>query len=360
MAMAMSNETANLSEIDSSNFFLRFFKYFIPWKGDKSGEIVRKIAFCASIALFVMSLDQLGDYLGASREEQKSYIQQIVEEYEPKFDDNVSYDVNLGSDDIDAANPEAAAKTMKIQDWAKKSLKRNEDFVGWIRIPGFTDFEGEEYINFPVVKGEDNDEYLFKNFDYEYYESGSIFIDYASHIDDTGQTDNITIFGHHMGHVGTSFTHLSEYERGVDFLKQYPIIEFNSAYECNQKYAIVSCFAINTKAKDDNGELWEYVGCRDFNDDNNKFEDWYDQITKRSWYANDIKCTEDDKYITLSTCSKLLSDLRWVIVAKKLTPNDNIDHIIKSYKEKPDKDIYFPKYWRDLYGNNKIYKGWEY
>jgi len=47
-------------------------------------------------------------------------------------------------------------------------------------------------------------------------------------------------------------------------------------------------------------------------------------------------------------------------VAKKLTPRDNIDLIIKSYKEKPDKDVYFPKYWRDLYGNNKIYKGWEY
>ena len=358
--MAMFNETANLKERDDSNFFLRFVKYFIPWKGDKTNEIVRKVAFCASIVLFSMSLNELSDYLGASREKQKSYIQKVVVEYEPKFDDNVNYDANNGGDDYDASNPEASAQKLKLQDWAKPLLKRNKDVIGWIKIPGFTDYSGEEYINFPVLKGEDNDYYLYKNLDKEYYESGSIFIDSASVMDENGQTDNITVFGHHMGYVGTSFTHLSEYEQGVDFLKKYPIIEFNSIYESGRRYAIISCFAINTEPEDDGGEAWKYVGCRDFNDDDNKFEDWYDQVSKRSWYSSDIKCTEDDKYITLSTCSKLLKDLRWVIVAKKLTAEDNIDHIVKSYKERPDKEIYYPKYWRDHYGSKKIYQGWEY
>jgi sortase B len=358
--MAMFNETANLTERDGSNFFLRFVKYFIPWKGDKSNEIIRKIAFCGSIALFAMSLNKLSDYLGASREEQKSYIQDVVIQYEPKFDGNVSYDVNAGGDDYDAANPEAAGSKLKLQDWAKPLLKRNEDVIGWIKIPGFTDYSGEEYINFPVLRGKDNNEYLYKNLDRDYYESGSIFIDAESIMDENGQTDNITVFGHHMGYVGTSFTHLSEYEQGVDFLKKYPVIEFNSIYESGRRYAIISCFAINIHEEDDGGDVWEYVGWRDFNDDDRKFEDWYDQVSKRSWYSSNIKCTENDKYITLSTCSKLLKDLRWVIVAKKLTPDDNIDQIVKSYKAKPDKDIYFPKYWRDLYGNNKVYKGWEY
>ncbi len=358
--MAMSNETANLTERDSSNFFLRFVKYFIPWKGDKSNEILRKIVFMGSIVLFSMSIDQLSDYLGASKEEQRSYIQDVVVKYEPQFDSNVSYGMEAGGDEYDAANPEAAGQKLSLQDWAKPLLKRNKDVVGWIKIPGFTDYSGEEYINFPVVQGEDNDEYLDLNLDREYYESGSIFADAWSVLDENGQTDNLTIFGHHMGYVGTSFTHLSEYEQGVDFLKKYPIIEFNSIYESGRKYAIVSCFIINTEKKDDGGDLWKYVGCRDLNEEDGSFADWYDQISKRSWYTSDIECTADDKYITLSTCSKLLSDLRWVVVAKKLTPRDNIDLIIKSYKEKPDKDVYFPKYWRDLYGNNKIYKGWEY
>lgn len=358
--MAMSNETANLTERDTSNFFVRFVKYFIPWKGDKSSEIMRKAVFMVSIVLFSMSLGQLSDYLGASREEQKSYIQDVVIQYEPKFDDDVNYDANTGGDDIDISNPEASNRKREIQDWAKKLLKRNEDVVGWIKIPGFTDFSGEEYINFPVVQGEDNDEYLYKNLDGDYYESGSIFADAWSVIDEDGQSDNLTIFGHHMGYVGTSFTHLAEYKKGVDFLKKYPVIEFNSIYESNCKYAIVSCFMVNINAKDDDGNLFEYIGYRDFNDDEYTFEDWYDEISKRSWYTSDIKCTEDDKYISLSTCSKQLDDLRWVIVAKKLTANDNIDLITKSYKDKPDKDVYFPKYWRDRYGNNKVDQGWEY
>ena len=37
----------------------------------------------------------------------------------------------------------------------------------------------------------------------------------------------------------------------------------------------------------------------------------------------------------------------------------HIDLIIESYKDKPDKDVYFPKYWRDRYGNNKVDQGWE-
>ena len=169
--MAMFNETANLTDRDDSNFFLRFVKYFIPWKGDKSSEVVRKAAFCASLVLFSMSLNKLSDYLGASREEQKSYIQEVVVQYEPKFDGNVSYDANKGADDYDAADPEASQQKLKLQDWAKPLLKRNKDVIGWIKIPGFTDYSGEEYVNFPVLRGEDNKYYLLKNLDKEHYES---------------------------------------------------------------------------------------------------------------------------------------------------------------------------------------------
>ncbi|MBP1533643.1 MAG: class B sortase, partial [Ruminococcus sp.] len=112
--------------------------------------------------------------------------------------------------------------------------------------------------------------------------------------------------------------------------------------------------------EDDDGNLFEYIGYRDFNDEDYKFETWYDEITKRNWYTNDIKCTADDKYITLSTCSKLIEEnLRWVIVAKKLTPEDDIDHIVESYQDKDDKDIYFPAFWRERYGNNKVDQGWQ-
>ena len=35
----------------------------------------------------------------------------------------------------------------------------------------------------------------------------------GSTINKDGQSDNITIYGHNMRYVGTSFTHLTEYKR---------------------------------------------------------------------------------------------------------------------------------------------------
>jgi sortase B len=81
---------------------------------------------------------------------------------------------------------------------------------------------------------------------------------------------------------------------------------------------------------------------------------------KSSWYSCDIECNEDDDYLTLSTCSNEVPNMRWVIVAKKLTDNDDKDAIISSYKEKKDKNIYFPQVWKDVWGNHKKYLGWNY
>ncbi|MBE6867547.1 MAG: class B sortase [Ruminococcus albus] len=360
--MAMARGSANFNDNEGSNNTGGLIRYFIPWKGDKSSEVVRKIVFIASVGLFCVSLGQLKSYLNTTNGE-RSRAHGLVEQYEPKFDENVDYEANTGSDDIDIADPDESYKKREVQKWVKdkKLLDRNDDVVGWIKIPGFKDSDGDSYMSFPVLQGKNNDEYLYKDIDGNYYESGSIFADSWSIISKERQSDNITIFGHHMGWLGTSFTHLSEYEQGADFLKEHAVIEFNSIYESKCKYAIVSCFMINTDAKDDNGDLWEYIGYRDFNDEQYRFDEWYDEITRRSWYSSDIKCTEDDKYITLSTCSKLVEEgVRWVIVAKKLTPDDDIDAIKASYKERADKDIYFPKIWKDIYGNKTVYKGWEY
>jgi sortase B len=354
----MANETSNLKEKDNANFFIRFLKYFLPWKGDDRSEVMRKIVFMFSIVLFCFSLGQLEDFLKAD-EETKTYIQDVVVKYEPKFDDDVTYDDNEGGD-VDVASPESSTKKREVQDWAKELLERNEDVVGWIKIPGFDDSNGDEYINFPVLQGSDNEYYLTKNLDKKYYESGSIFADAWATINEDGQSDNITIFGHHMRYLGTSFTHLAEYKKGVDFLKEYPVIEFNTIYESNCKYVIVSAFVANIYEDQDDGNLFVYNGYRYFDDDEYNFEDWYSEITKRSWYSSDIECTADDKYITLSTCSNETKNLRWVIVAKKLTADDNLDHIVDSYEDKDDKDVYFPKCWRDVYGNNKKDLGWAY
>lgn len=361
--MSMANEIKNISEKDDSNFFVRFVKYFVPWKGDKSAEVVRKIVFIFSIFIFVFSINELTDFL-KSDQEQINYAQEIVK-YEPNFVDLNLNDVSGNAEDGDD-NPESTVKERKVQSWAKELLNRNDEVVGWIKIPGFVNSDGEEYINFPVLQHvtdnieEGNNYYLKRNIDEEFYDSGSIYADCVVPIDENGQADNITIYGHHMRRLGTSFTHLAEYKDGVDFLKKYPVIEFNTIYDSGEKYVIVGCFVAAAEDYQDDIPIFDYWRYRNFDDDEYSFESWIDNVRKQSWYSSDVECTEDDDYISLSTCSNEVSDMRWVIVAKKMTADDNLDLIVDSYEEKDDKDIYFPKCWRDVWGNNKKYLGWSY
>lgn len=79
-------------------------------------------------------------------------------------------------------------------DW--KSLRAiNEDIIGWIMVPGTS-------INYPIVQGKDNDEYLRTTPERTSRVSGSIFLDSESSrkFDDY----NTIIYGHHMNN-GTMF-----------------------------------------------------------------------------------------------------------------------------------------------------------
>ena len=67
--MSMMNELAGLKNENGKrkeNFFIRFVKYFIPWKGDGFSEVVRKIVFAASIVVFCISISDLSDYLNGN------------------------------------------------------------------------------------------------------------------------------------------------------------------------------------------------------------------------------------------------------------------------------------------------------
>lgn len=318
-------------------------------------NIYKKIIVAASIPLFIFSVYRLYDYENSIIKE-KEYSEKIVELAPLKVD---SIPDTSSADDTSSIEPKPE-KERTIQPWAKDLLFKNNEAVGWIRIPGFRDSNGSEYINFPVLQHSDNDYYLTHNVDGYWNESGSIYADYTVKIDESGQPDNIVIYGHHMRRLGTSFTHLAEYKDGVDFLRKHPIIEFNTIYdEEPEEYVIISCYvaAINEYQDENLFDYWRWLV---FDKKNYKFSEWIKRTKECSWYSCDAQCDEDDDYITLSTCSNEVKEMRWVITAKKLDEEDNKDDIISSYKEKADEDIYFPPVWKNVWGNHKKYLGWSY
>lgn len=381
--MSMVNELAGVSRKKDENFFIRVLKYFLPWKGDGVGEVFRKIVFVGSIVFFAMSVSAVVDYykIDAKEVERHDEIVQLAPDFSngtsdeevfewevemsgPQNENNTS---SNGSEGMPSAPAEKDNTTVSKQ-W-NALLKENKDTIGWIKISTYIDENGEPYINYPVMLtdevyelsgGKTEDFYLHHNFDKKWTESGTIYIDDRCYVEsEKKRSDNLTVYGHHMKRLGNMFTRLAEYKSGVEFLKQNPIISFDTLYTKNQKYIIVGCYISNIEEEQDNGVLFDYWRYRDF-DEEHTFESFISEINKRSWYKSDIECTADDDYITLSTCSNEAgqSNLRWVITARKLKATDNIDALVDSYRD--NENIYFPRNWINSKGNKPAYSGWWY
>ena len=92
----------------------------------------------------------------------------------------------------------------------KKLKSQNQDIAGWIYIRGTT-------IDYPIVQGKDNEEYLHQDFNKKKSSSGTIFLDNNCKKDFT--SDKNIIYGHHMKN-GTMFVQLLKF-REKSFLKQH-------------------------------------------------------------------------------------------------------------------------------------------
>lgn len=353
--MSIQNELSNLRSKNDTNFFLRVVKYITPWKGDTLSDIVRKIIFIISIVIFCVSLGELIDFYNGNQEELKAI--EAIQEFEP-------------TDNDDVANQESPSEDIVIPD---NMLSRwydlysvNQDIIGWIKIDSFRADPKDDttcFINYPVVQTKNNSDYLHRDIYHNNLESGTLFADYTAPITGSKRPDNITIYGHNMRSVGTMFTHLGEYKTGVKFLKKNPLIEFDTLYTNGDRYIIIGAYMSNIDEKQDDGKLFDYWRYTDFDKNKHTFKSFISNIKKYSWYSSDIDCKENDDYLTLSTCSNEVEDLRWVITARKIRKDEtekDIQKMIKSYKKKKDADIYLPKCWTDVWGHVTMYKGWDY
>lgn len=86
----------------------------------------------------------------------------------------------------------------------------NPDIVAWIYVP-------DSPINYPVVQGDDNEEYLHKAFDGStgwLASAGTIFLDSTNSSDFSDR--NSALYGHHMND-GSMFASLSDWQNNDEF-----------------------------------------------------------------------------------------------------------------------------------------------
>lgn len=173
--------------------------------------------------------------------------------------------------------------------------KVNPDVVGWI-------YQKDTIINYPIMRGSDNDQYLHSDINKKYSVSGSIFMDYRNSGDFSDF--NTIVYGHHM-HDGSMFKSLRGYTKETDYYKDHKTFELITP---DKKYHLQIVSAFITPAT---SEAYTYS----FNNIADK-QAFLNYAAKNSKISTGVTATTDDKIITLSTCAYDYDEARYVVVCK--------------------------------------------
>lgn len=175
-------------------------------------------------------------------------------------------------------------------------VKKNSDTVAWIQV-------NNTNINYPVVKGVDNDYYLNRSYDKKANDAGWVFMDYRN--SGTLNDKNTIIYAHNRKD-STMFGSLKNVFK-VDWYnnKDNHIIKMSTPTE-NSLWQIFSVYKIEAES---------YYITTDFNTDES-YLDFLNTLKKRSVYRFDSSLNINDSILTLSTCYS--NNERTVVHAKKI------------------------------------------
>lgn len=217
---------------------------------------------------------------------------------------NTAYIDNIVNEAKEKAKKELSKNVDSFTAREKQNLKVlndlkevNSDVIAYIEIPG-------TYVNYPILKGPDNDFYLRKDINKNYDIAGSLFVDINNH--DDFDDDNTVIYGHHL-EIDAMFTVLDGY-RKQDFAQTHRQI-FITTEEGLKEYEVFAVHAIPS--------TYDYRTLQ-FGDSEDKVP-YFEKFVNNSEVTlkNDDFLTTD-KIITLSTCQYDYNDQRLAIHARRV------------------------------------------
>lgn len=236
-------------------------------------EGLRKIIFCISLIVFLVAGYKLFTIVWAYKQNADYYNN--LRQYAPKL-------VQVDGED-----------TYKFMNDDYETLyNMNDEFKAWIMVPG-TD------VNYPVMKGQDNDYYLSRDLNKDILDGGSIFFAY----DIPNQLDslNTVIHGHHMKN-GSMFGTLKKYNK-QDFFNNNPYI-YVVTKDKTYKYEIFSVYTDSVST-----DPYKYGFAS-----SSEFVQYLNDLNDKSLFQREMDpFTDKDKIVTLSTCSYDFNDARMLI-----------------------------------------------
>ncbi len=246
-------------------------------KGKKGKGIMSNLILIVALAVFAVSAYQLfkigkGYYDGRS-------------EYD-KIRDLAIETKDDGGDD--------AGNQPRYQVNFDELMALNSDTIGWIR------FDPEPaIINYPIVQGKDNQEYLHKTFSANDNSLGTIFLNVENNPNFRDQ--NSIIYGHRMKD-GSMFRHLQDYEDRA-FWEANPYFYI---YTPDGQELIYHIYSMGEVLDTSDTYLTEF-------NTEEEYQNFLNMTKQVSLYDTGIEVTTSDTIVTLSTCTSASDNHRFVV-----------------------------------------------
>lgn len=171
---------------------------------------------------------------------------------------------------------------------------KSSDYAAWIYCP-------DTVINYPIVYTDNNFYYLDHIPVEQYNSAGTLFIDCKCAADFSDQ--NTLIYGHNMND-GSMFASLREYT-SQEYYDAHPVI-YISTPDFNYRLDLIAGFLT---------EPTSFAYANNF-DEPEQFMAYIESIQSMSTFKSDVEVTEEDKVVSLSTCTYEINDGRYVVVGK--------------------------------------------
>ncbi len=174
----------------------------------------------------------------------------------------------------------------------------NPDTIGIITIEGL--------LEQPIVKSENNVDYLYIDFNLKESLAGANFMDYNSHLD----SQNMIVYGHSSANPNSLFSPLIKY-LDSSFFYQNSTIQFENKEHTHQ-YEIFSVYLFDvTQAQRNDGFMTTWYN--DF-----LFRQALKQMSANSLHKKEIDINQISQVITLVTCHQDNLNERIIIHAYRI------------------------------------------
>lgn len=219
-----------------------------------------------------------------------------------------------------------APPPLVLLDSMKTFVDENPDTAGWIKVGG-------TYIDNVVVQTDNNSDYLDRNFYGQKAQPGTVFADYRCVVNDynDNQSNNIILYGHNQ-RDGTMFGSLNYYKvkpssgstKGFDFYVNHPTFEFSNLYE-EYTYKIIAVFVIEVESRHTrDGIIFDYHNYINFGK-KRTFDMFKENILERTAINTGVDFDENDKFLTLSTCSNEFEPSRFVVIGRRVRDGESAE-----------------------------------